>query len=176
MSYQMTFRLKLLTTVLLLLTSCSRTVEIPQNKVGIVYKDDKVQDVVLKTGSHTIDYFDGLTLYDIGEQKMDFKFDFLFKDASPADIDFSISYIIRADDLAKICKRYDQPIHYNSISIIVEIDLRRQVRDLLLTLDKDGVDEKEVFNLIESQLKTKSPTVDIIEIKSFLPGRLTIKE
>jgi K+-sensing histidine kinase KdpD len=107
---------------------------------------------------------------------MDFKFDILFKDASPADIDFSVSYIIRVDDLAEICKRYEQPIHYNSLSIIVEIDLRRQVRDLLLTLDKGELIEKELFNLIENQLKTKSPTVDIIQIKSFLPGRLTIKD
>lgn len=176
MSYQMTFRLNLLTSLLLiLLTSCSRTVEIPEGKVGIVYKDDKVQDVVLKTGSHSIDYFDGLSLYDIGEQRMDFKFDFLFKDASPADIDFSISYIIRTDDLAEICKRYEQPIHYNSISIIVEIDLRSQIRDLLLTVDKDEFDDKELFDLIEIQLKAKSPTVDIIEIKSFLPGRLMVR-
>jgi hypothetical protein len=172
----MTFRLNHLIAVLIFLTSCSRTVEIPDNNVGIVYRKDKVLDTVLQAGSHKIGYSDDLTFYHIGEQKMDFKFDVLFQDASSADINFSVSYNIKVNDLAKICKRYEQPAYYNSISIIVEVELKKQIRDLLLTLDQDQFTEKELFNLIENHLKSKKPTVDIIELKSFLPGAIMIKE
>ena len=106
---------------------------------------------------------------------MDFKFDILFKDASAADLNFSISYIPIVDDLPTICKDYEQPVYYNSISIIVETEVRRQVRDLLLTLDKNQFSEKELFDVIEDQLKTNKPTVDIIEVKSFSPGGLAIR-
>ena len=168
----MTFRLELQTILLVLFTSCTRTVEIPENKVGIVYKDNEVQDVVLKTGSHTVDYFAGLSLYETGEQTIDFNFDILFKDASAADICFSISYIPIVDDLPIICKNYEQPVYYNSISIIVETEVRRQVRDLLLTFDKNQFSEEELFDVIENQLKTNKPTVDIIEVESFSLGGL----
>lgn len=171
----MILRLILLTSILILLASCTRTIEVPENKVGIVYKKDEVQDVVLESGSHTIGIFSGFSLYDIREQRMDFEFDILSKDVSSADISFSISYIIKVDDLAKICQHYRQPIYYNSLDLIVEIELRRQVRNLLLTFDKGELDEKELFDLIENQLRTKSPAADIIEIKAFSPGRLIIK-
>lgn len=171
----MTFRLQLQTILFILFTSCTRTVEIPENKVGIVYKNNEVQDVVLKTGSHTVDYFAGLSLYETDEQTMDFRFDILFKDASSADINFSISYIPRVDDLPTICKNYEQLVYYNSISIIVETEIRRQIRDFLLTFDKNQFSEREVFDVIEDQLKTNKPTVDIIEVKSFSPGGLAIR-
>lgn len=171
----MTSRLRLQTILFIFLTGCARTVEIPENKVGIVYKDNEVQDVVLKTGSHTVDYFAGLSLYETGEQTMDFKFDMLFKDGSAADINFSISYIPIVDHLPTICKNYEQPVYYNSISIIVETEVRQQVRALLSTLDKTQFSEKELFDVIEDQLKTNKPTVDIIEVKSFSADGLAIR-
>jgi hypothetical protein len=170
-----TFRLQLQATLFVLLASCTRTVEIPENKVGIVYKDKEVQDVVLKTGSHTVDLFAGLSLYETGEQAIDFKFDILFKDASAADIDFSISYVPKVDDLPTICRNYGQPVYYNSIFNIVETEVRQQVRGLLLTFEKNQFSEEEFFVLIQHQLKTNSPTIDIIEIKSFSPGGLVIR-
>jgi hypothetical protein len=163
------------TSLLVLIASCSRTVEIPANKIGIVYKNQKAQDVVLSPGTHTIDYFAGVALYDMREQKADLNFDILFQDASAADISFSISYIPKADSMARICQKYEQPVYYNSISIIVEIELKRMVRGLLLSFNKDEFGEEELFGLIENQLKAKTPTVDIIEIKSFSPGRLSVR-
>ena len=162
----MTFKFKILTILLFVFFSCSRTIEVPENKVGILY-NPKVQDIVLTTGSHTIDYFAGVTLYDISEQKMEFNREFLFTDASSADVAFSIVYVPRVDSLAKICKKYQQPIDYTSISPIVQAEVLSQTRNLLLTLDKDEFDEKQLFQLIENHLKTKSPAVDIIEIREF---------
>ena len=162
--------------LLLTVTSCSRDIEVPENKAAVVYnRKNQIDDVVLKTGSHTIDFLSDVSLYDISEQKTDFKFEFIFNDASAADIDFSITYVPKVDDLAKICQKYQQRIDQNSISVIVLAETRAQIRALLVKIDKGELDEKQIFNIVEKNIKNENPAAGIIDIKSFSPGKLNYK-
>ncbi len=162
--------------LLLTITSCSRDIEVPENKAAIVYnRKNQIEDVVLKTGFHKIDYLSDISLYDISEQKIDFKFDILFNDASAADIDFSITFVPKVDDLAKICQKYQQRIDHNSISDIVLVETRVQIRALLIKFDKSGLDEKQIFTVVEKNVRTENPAAGIIDVKSFSFGAVNFK-
>jgi hypothetical protein len=162
--------------LLLTVTSCSRVIEVPENKAAVVYdRKNQIDDVVLRTGSHTIDFLSDVSLYDISEQKTDFKFDILFYDASAADIDFSITYVPKVDDLAKICQKYQQRIDQNTISYIVLAETRAQIRALLIEMDKSGLDEEQIFTIVEQNIKNENPAAGIIEIKSFSPGKVNFR-
>lgn len=86
------------------LTSCTRTVKIPENKVGIVYdiKTKDVVDRVFESGKHSISTSSDIALFDTTDQKLNFSFDILFKDATSAVIDFSILYKLRVGNLPRL--------------------------------------------------------------------------
>jgi len=168
-------RISIILTGLVMTTGCSRTIEVPENKVGVLYStNNKIErEDVLKNGQHTIDFFTDVVLYDVTEQEKNFSFDVLFKDASPAKIDFSMNFIPKADSLAKICQKYEQTTLDNSISVIVELEIRSQVRALMQEKDRNKLNEEMIFNAIEKHLRTEAPANGIIEIKSFSAGKVT---
>ena len=66
------------------LTSCTRTVEIPENEVGIVYdiETKNVVDRVFESGKHSISSSSDIALFDTTDQNLNFSFDILFKGAT----------------------------------------------------------------------------------------------
>ena len=158
------------------LTSCSRTVEIPENKVGIVYdvKTTDIIDSVFTSGKHSISMSSDITLFDTTVQKLNFSFDILFKDATSAVIEFSIQYRVKTDNLPKICTKYkhaalDYPLEVN----VFLVEVRSQIRNLFGEVDKGGLSNDTIFDMIEKNLKTQEPTTEIIEIKSLIRGQIS---
>jgi hypothetical protein len=165
--------------IILLLTAvaCSREIEIPDNKAGVVYiRPDEIADEVLKPGSHTIPFLSRVSLHDIRKQKIDFKFDILFKDASDADIEFSIVYSPVVDNLPRTCRMFQLRVDENSLAQAVETEIRSQVRELLMETDSATVDEAQIFSNIERYLKTQSTVAGLVHIRSFSRGKIMDRE
>ena len=156
------------------LTSCSRTVEIPNNRVGIVYdvKTGDVIDSVFESGHHSIGMSSDVVLFDIKEQKLDFSFDLLFKDATSGTIEFSIQYKIKEANLPKVCKKYraalEMPLEQNVLLVAVRSQIRKQFQEV----DKGGLTNYIIFEMIKKALTTQESITELIEIESFTPGHV----
>lgn len=157
------------------LTSCSRTVEIPENKVGIVY-DIKTKDVVgrvFESGKHSISMSSDMVLFDTTDQKLNFSFDILFKDATSAVIDFSIQYKLKVENLPKVCKKYGAALEVPLEQNVLLVGVRSQIRKQFLEVDKGGLSNDTIFDMVEKNLKTQEPITEIIEVNAFSRGQIT---
>src|SRR5688572_11772946 len=157
------------------LTSCTRTVEIPENKVGIVYdiKTKDVVDRVFESGKHSISTSSDIALFDTTDQKLNFSFDILFKDATSAVIDFSIQYKLRVDNLPKVCKNYEAALEMPLEQNVLLVTVRSQLRKQFLEVDKGGLSSDTIFDMIEKNLKTQESITEMIKIDSFSRGQIS---
>lgn len=164
--------------VLIIFTSvgCSREIEVPENKAAVVYSDKGIEDALLKTGAHKINFFSDTILYSIDEKKLDLKFDVMFNDATAADIDFSIQYLVKVDSLVNISRRYNEVIIGQNypLSLILMVEARSQVRSLLMNSDKN-IGDKQIFEKVKENLRASEPVNRIVEIKSFQAGQILYK-
>ena len=156
------------------LTSCTRTVEIPENKVGIVYdiKTKDVVDRVFLSGKHSVSMSSGMVIFDTTDQKLNFSFDILFKDATSAVIDFSIQYKLRVENLPTVCKRYEAALEMPLEQNVLLVGVRSQIRKQFLEVDKGGLNRDTIFDMIEKNLKTQESITDMIKITSFSRGQI----
>jgi hypothetical protein len=161
--------------ILIGLTSCTRTVEVPENKVGIVYnyKTKDVVDRVFKSGKHSISMSSDIVLFDTTDQKLNFSFDILFKDATSAVIDFSIQYKLRVDSLPKVCEKYQAALEMPLEENVLLVTVRSQIRKQLLEVDKGGLSSDTIFDMIENNLKIQESITQMIEINSFSRGQIS---
>jgi hypothetical protein len=154
--------------------SCSRTVEIPKNRIGIVYdvKTGDVIDSVFKSGKHSIGMSYDVVLFDVKEQKLNFSFDLLFKDATSGVIEFSIQYKVKEENLPIVCKKYraalEMPLEQNVLLVTVRSQIRKQFQEV----DKSGLTNDIIFDMIKKTLNTQESITEIIEIESFTPGQV----
>jgi len=156
------------------LTSCSRTVEIPNDKVGIVYdaKTGDIVDRVFESGQHSIGPTSDVVLFDTKEQKLDFSFDLLFKDATSGTIEFSIQYKIKEANLPKVCKKYKAALEMPLEQNVLLVTIRSQIREQFQNVDKVGLTNDTIFDMIKKTLNTQELITEIVEIESFTPGQV----
>jgi hypothetical protein len=157
------------------LTCCTRTVEIPGNKVGIVYdiKTKDVVDRVFESGKHSISTSSDIVLFDTTDQKLNLSFDILFKDATSAVIDFSIQYKLRAENLPSVCKKYEAALEMPLEQNVLLVTVRSQIRKQFLEVDKVGLNSDTIFDMIEKNLKTQETLTEMIQINSFSRGQIS---
>jgi hypothetical protein len=157
------------------LTSCTRIVEIPENKVGIVYdfKTKDVVDRVFESGKHSISTSSDIALFDTTDQKLNFSFDILFKDATSAVIHFSIQYKLRVDNLPKVCRKYEAALEMPLEQNVLLVTVRSQTRKQFLEVDQGGLSSDTIFDMIEKNLTTQESITEMIEINSFSRGQIS---
>lgn len=157
------------------LTSCTRTVEIPENEVGIVYdiETKNVVDRVFESGKHSISSSSDIALFDTTDQNLNFSFDILFKGATSVVIDFSIQYKLRVENLPKVCKKYEAALEMPLEQNVLLVEVRSQIRKPFLEVDKSGLTSDIIFDMIEKNLKTQESITEMIEINSFSRGQIS---
>lgn len=157
------------------LTSCTHTVEIPKDKVGVVYniKTKDVLDRIFESGRHSISTSSDVAIFDTTDQKLNFSFDILFKDATSSVISFSIHYKLRVNNLPGVCKKYEAALEMPLEQNVLLVTVRSEIRKQFLEVDKDGLSSDTIFDMIEKNLKTQDSIAEIIEINSFSRGQIT---
>ena len=162
--------------VLIGLTSCTRTVEVPVDHVGVVYdsRTGEVVNYVFESGSHSISKSSSIVTFDTTVQKMDFSFDILFAEGTPGKVQFSIEYKLNVDNLPKICEKYGQPALVSPLEDhVILTEIRSQIRNSFEILRNSGLNNKIIFDLIETSLTTTQPATELIEIVTFTPGEVS---
>jgi hypothetical protein len=157
------------------LTSCTRTVEIPENRVGIVYdiKTKAVVDRVFESGKHSISTSSDIALFDTSDQKLSFSLDILFKDATSAVIDFSIQYKLKVENLPSVCKKYEAALEMPLEKNVLLVGVRSQIRKQFLEVDKGRIGSDTIFDMIETNLRTQESIAEMIEISQFSRGQIS---
>jgi len=145
---------------------CSQKVYIPITEAGVTYDKSTrtVNDQVLKYGKHKIDIKTGLIIYEVIEKQEEFSLQFLFKDGSKGQIDFSVRFAPKADSLPSIYKSY----RTDYIKLFVRPEIRAMIRNLLGSYNSSEVNKDFIEDLILQKLISDNPLSDLIDIKALL--------
>ncbi len=153
---------------------CTTKLEVPGGKVAVTFNSEtgEVNKEVLIEGHHDVNLNTVAVFYDLKPSQIDFSFDFLYKDVSEGQIQFSIKFTPRVDSLSRLYKEHGG----EALPVVVQLGIRSEVRDLMSTFSSKNIDSKIIFETIKDNLNSKSELNRFIEIKEFVPGGIKVTQ
>jgi|GEM_PF-2716212 hypothetical protein len=158
----------------ILIVGCTTRLEVPKGKAAVTFNSEtgEVKEQVLKEGQHKATIDEIVVFYTLEPSVVDFSFNFLFRDASEGQIQFSIKFAPKVDSLAHFYKQHRS----EALPVVVQLGVRSEVRDLMSNFSSENLERKIVFETIKDKLNSKSELNRYIEIKEFVPGDIKVTQ
>jgi hypothetical protein len=155
---------------LFFLFSCSEKIDVRENEVLLTVVNQKA-DQLLRSGQHVLPKGTKGVYYTLGEEKISFDFDFLFKDDHVGHIQFGLTFAPRVDSLVNFFNEYKS----DAFSVVVEVELKRMVRALLeKNYNKGDLSPAEIQKLISTKIENRDGVLRYAELKNLSPVIVTL--
>ena len=138
--------------LLLLICGCSKTFEVEKRQVAIVISPSlNYENKVFKEGSHRVGADDEALFFDLHSTKLDFNFDFLYRNARSGHMDFALTYSPVPDSVYKFYEQYQ----VDKVDLVVHAEVKAIVRSLVETFDPGELTDDQVLEKLTSVMESK---------------------